>query len=128
VYIIDVNPIRYIRLSLQVVGASVIMAEITGLRPYTNYTVQVAAVDDRGQEGPLSQPVSVFTPEAGMSYKYIGLFYFDIALRLKFYVHIHYTYMSMSILYMYLECKYVTILIIACICVCICLCSSGSPN
>ena len=53
--------------SLQVVGASVVVANITGLRAYTNYTVQVAAVNDQGQEGPLSQPVSVFTPEAGMS-------------------------------------------------------------
>ena len=44
-----------------------VVANITGLRAYTNYTVQVAAVDDQGQEGPLSQPVSVFTPEAGLS-------------------------------------------------------------
>lgn len=33
---------------------------------YTNYTVQVAAVNDQGQEGCHSQPVSIFTPEAGM--------------------------------------------------------------
>ena len=44
-----------------------VVANITGLRAYTNYTVQVAAVDDQGQEGPLSQPVSIFTPEAGLS-------------------------------------------------------------
>jgi hypothetical protein len=61
------------------------MAEITDLRPYTNYTVQVAAVDDRGQEGPLSQPVSVFTPEAGMSHEYM-LDYSDIALRSFMYI------------------------------------------
>lgn len=50
---------------MQVVGASVVMAEITGLMAYTNYTVQVAAVNDQGVEGPLSQAVSIFTPEAG---------------------------------------------------------------
>ena len=53
-------------LSLQVVGASVVQAEITGLMAYTNYTVQVAAVNDQGQQGPLSQPVSILTPEAGI--------------------------------------------------------------
>ena len=43
-----------------------VSTEITDLMAYTNYTVQVAAVDDRGQEGPRSLPVSTFTPEAGM--------------------------------------------------------------
>ena len=47
-----------------------IQAEITGLMAYTNYTVQVAAVNDQGEQGPLSQPVSIFTPEAGTSFYY----------------------------------------------------------
>ena len=68
------NDANYISLSLQVVGASVVMAEITGLMAYTNYSVQVAAVNDRGEQGPFSQPVSVFTPEAGMLYEYTSLF------------------------------------------------------
>ena len=45
-----------------------VVAEITGLMAYTNYTVQVAAVNDQGEQGPLSQPASVFTPEAGILY------------------------------------------------------------
>ena len=45
-----------------------VQTEITGLMAYTNYTVQVAAVNDQGEQGPLSQPVSIFTPEAGTSF------------------------------------------------------------
>ena len=42
-----------------------LQVEISGLMPYTNYTVQVAGVSDQGTQGPLSQPVSIVTPEAG---------------------------------------------------------------
>ena len=44
-----------------------LQVEITDLLPYTNYTVQVAGVTDRGDQGTLSEPTSVLTAEACMS-------------------------------------------------------------
>ena len=51
----------------QVVGASIVQKEITGLRPYTRYYIQVAGLDDQGVQGELSELVNVTTPEAGRS-------------------------------------------------------------
>lgn len=38
---------------------------LTGLTPFTTYTIQVAAVNDQGHEGLYSDPVAVETQEDG---------------------------------------------------------------
>ena len=38
-------------------------ALLTGLMPYTNYTIKVIAVNDMGDVGPHSYPVTIQTPE-----------------------------------------------------------------
>ena len=38
-------------------------AQITGLMPYTNYSIKVAVVNDTGDIGPYSYPVTVQTSE-----------------------------------------------------------------
>ena len=39
---------------------------LTGLTPYTNYSIKVAAVNEMGDVGPYSYPVTIQTPEDGM--------------------------------------------------------------
>ena len=40
-------------------------AQITGLLPYTNYSIKVAVVNDIGDMGPYSYPLTVQTSEDG---------------------------------------------------------------
>ena len=51
-------------LPFQVVGESVIQAEIPDLLPYTTYLLRVAGVSDQGLEGELSEAVTFLTAEA----------------------------------------------------------------
>ena len=39
---------------------------LTGLTPYTNYSIKVVAVNEMGDVGPYSYPVTIHTPEDGM--------------------------------------------------------------
>ena len=48
----------------QIVGNSVTSYIVEDLRPYTNYTIQVAAVNNEGVEGERSSPFTITTPEA----------------------------------------------------------------
>ena len=36
---------------------------LTGLTPHTNYSIKVVAVDEMGDVGPYSYPVTIQTPE-----------------------------------------------------------------
>ena len=38
---------------------------LTGLTPYTNYSIEIAAVDREGDVGPFSVPFEIMTPEYG---------------------------------------------------------------
>ena len=41
-------------------------AQLTGLKPYTIYSIKIAAVNEMGDVGPYSYPVIIQTPEDGM--------------------------------------------------------------
>ena len=40
---------------------------LTGLIPYTNYSINVAVVNEMGDVGPYSYPVTIQTPEDGIT-------------------------------------------------------------
>ena len=40
-------------------------AQLTGIKPYTNYSIKVAVVNEVGDVGPYSYPVIAQTPEYG---------------------------------------------------------------
>ena len=40
------------------------MASLTSLQPFTNYSIQVAAVNSNNEMGPLSTPITEHTPAA----------------------------------------------------------------
>ena len=46
-------------------------ASLTGLTPYTNYSIQVAAVNEQGDVGLYSGPITRQTPEDGKSSTYL---------------------------------------------------------
>ena len=39
--------------------------QLTGIKPYTHYSIKVAAVNEMGDVGPYSYPVTIQTPESG---------------------------------------------------------------
>ena len=40
-------------------------AQLTGVKPYTNYSIKIAAVNEMGDVGPYNYPVTIQTPEDG---------------------------------------------------------------
>ena len=44
-------------------------ASLTGLSPYTNYSIQIATVNEHGVVGLYSYPITIQTPEDGNSFK-----------------------------------------------------------
>ena len=46
-------------------NATLTKAQLTGLMPYTNYSIKVAVVNEMGDVRPYSYPVIVQTPEDG---------------------------------------------------------------
>ena len=45
--------------------ARVVEVVLTQLTPYTNYSIQVAVVDEQGVVGPFTDPITVKTLESG---------------------------------------------------------------
>ena len=50
---------------VQTIIAAKTEALLLGLIPYTNYSIEVAAVNEMGDVGPYSYPVTIQTPEDG---------------------------------------------------------------
>ena len=44
-------------------------ASLTGLTPYTNYSIQIATVNEHGVVGLYSYPITIQTPEDGNNFK-----------------------------------------------------------
>ena len=51
-------------------------ALLIGLNPFTNYTIKVAAVNESGDVGPYSYPITVQTHEDGNIINVMDLYYF----------------------------------------------------
>ena len=49
---------------------------LTGLTPYTNYSIKVAAVNEMGDVGPYSYPVTIQTPEDGINITFFKIICF----------------------------------------------------
>ena len=52
-------------LNISTTGKEIMMASLTGLTPYTNYFIKVAAVNEEGDVGVYSDNITVETPEDG---------------------------------------------------------------
>ena len=55
-------------------SAALTKAQVTGLMPYTNYSIKVAVVNEVGDVGPYSYPVTLQMPEDGKYNKLCFLF------------------------------------------------------
>ena len=47
-------------------SATRVEASLTGLTPYTNYSIQIATVNEHGVVGLYSYPITIQTPEDGI--------------------------------------------------------------
>ena len=52
-------------LNINTTGKEIMMASLTGLTPYTNYLIKIAAVNEEGDVGVYSDNITVETPEDG---------------------------------------------------------------
>ena len=63
-YIIQYRPVSEGQPNSDQITVTDRMASLTGLQPFTNYSIEVAAVNSIGDNGPFSTPVTEHTPAA----------------------------------------------------------------